>query len=67
MQFTGRNLELVESALSRAVSDVEMTIGSCPDVFEYADDLVELEREKAVYERLLGRVQAALRKEKNEL
>ena len=60
MQFTGKNLELVESALSRAVSDVEMTIGACPDVVEYAEDIADLEQEKRLYLDLWGRVQAAL-------
>lgn len=59
MRFTGKNLELIESALSHAIGDVQMHIGSCPDVFEYADDIEELEREQAKYERLLGRVHAA--------
>lgn len=63
MRFTGKNLELIESALSHAIGDVQMHIGSCPDVFEYADDIEELEREQAKYERLLGRVQTARIKE----
>jgi hypothetical protein len=66
MRFTGKNLELMESALSRAISDVQMTIGSCPDVVEFADDLEFLEREKSLYEQLFGRVQAARTKEHQE-
>jgi hypothetical protein len=66
MRFTGKNLELVLTALSHAVSDVQMHIGSCPDVFEYAEDIAELEIEQAKYERLWRRVNAALLKEREE-
>lgn len=64
MRFTGKNLELVACALSHAISDVQMHIGSCPDVFEYAEELEECEAEKQRFERLLGRVQAAQAKER---
>jgi hypothetical protein len=60
MRFTGRNLELVYAALGHAISDVNMHIGSCPDVFEYADDITQLERERDEYVLLLLRVEKRL-------
>lgn len=63
MQFTGRNLELVGMAVVWAISDVQGQIGSCPDVFTYADDIEELEATKLQLEHLLVRIQKGLAKE----
>lgn len=57
MQISGKNLALVKAALVRAVSDVHMEWGSCPDVREYAEDLVDLEAESARYKALLARIE----------
>lgn len=58
--FTGKSLVLIRDALAGAISDVRMHIGSCPNVFEYAEDLDELEAECAAYQRLLNRVERKL-------
>jgi hypothetical protein len=60
MRFTGKNLELVFRALHHAIGDVNMHIGSCPDVIEYADDIEQLERERDEYVLLLLRVEKRL-------
>ncbi len=62
MTFTGYNLILVRQALGRAIDDIHMEIASCPDVDLYADEIGDLERDKADYERLLKRVDNALAK-----
>lgn len=56
MQFTGKNLQTVVNALHGAISDVQMHIGSCPDVIEYAQDIEDYEAEKEQYQRLLNRI-----------
>ena len=60
MDFTGKNLMLVYEALGLAINEIDYQIGNCPDVYEYADDLVALEAEHepmlslmtSVYKRL---------------
>lgn len=72
MQISGKNLTLVKAALLRAISDVHMEWGSCPDVMEYAEDLADLEAESARYKALLDSIErrelesARLRKEHHE-
>lgn len=63
MTFTGYNLILVRQALGRAIDDIHTEIASCPDVDLYADEIDDLERDKADYERLIKRVDKALAKE----
>lgn len=63
MNFTGYNLILVHQALARAIDDVHREIASCPDVELYSDEIDDLERDKADYERLIKRVDKALAKE----
>lgn len=63
MRFTGKNLELVEQALRRAMDDVDMQMGTCPDVVEYAEDIAQLEQEKTALLKMWGRVDAALDRE----
>ena len=62
MIFTGKNLVLLRHAMDNAVTGIQMHIGSCPDVVD--DDLVELEAEKAQYEKLLARIDSAIQKER---
>lgn len=57
MQFTGRNLELVHAGLLHAISDCRMQIGSCPDVFEYAEDIAILEAQAAEFARLAHNIE----------
>lgn len=72
MQISGKNLELVKAALVRAISDVHMEWGACPDVVEYAEDLRELEAECDRYKALLESIErrelesARLREEHHE-
>ena len=63
MTFTGYNLILVRQALGRAIDDIHAEIASCPNVDLYADEIDDLERDKADYERLIKRVDKALAKE----
>lgn len=51
MNFTGENLMLVYKAFDLAIAEIGYQIGNCPDVYEYADDLVALEAER---ERMLS-------------
>lgn len=62
MNFTGFNLVLVRQALSRAISDVEAEIGSCPDTTLFADEIEDLDRDKYFFQRLLRRVDKAIAK-----
>jgi hypothetical protein len=63
MIFTGRNLRFVRGGIQLAIRDLQNQIVTCPDVFEYAEDLDEIEAEKAVYEKLLARIDRAIAKE----
>ncbi|MCR5894485.1 MULTISPECIES: hypothetical protein [Burkholderia] len=65
MNFTGKNLQLVRDAIDGAISDIQSQIGSCPDVNEYATELDDLEDQKAEFERLRNRVDAAIARENN--
>lgn len=56
MKFTGKNLELVRTALDMALSDIHNGIATCPDVNEYADDLDVLEIEREKIEKLIKRI-----------
>lgn len=63
MKFTGNNLLRIRMAVVWALSDLHSQIGSCPDVFEYAEDIEELEAEIAQLEKLKARIERALVKE----
>lgn len=52
MKFTGKNLALVYEALGLAAAELHNQIATCPDVYEYADHLVELEEQHAEIEKL---------------
>lgn len=56
MQFTGENLVLIREALELAQSELHNQIATCPDVYEYADDIEELESEKRKLKRLMDRI-----------
>ena len=60
MNFTGTNLILVRQALELAIDEVHNQIATCPDVDLYAEEIEDLERDKASYERLLRRVDKVL-------
>lgn len=63
MQFTGRNLKLVLQGLEEACSWLRNEIATCPDVFAYADDIADLERQIAEREKLIARVERAVAEE----
>lgn len=56
MQFTGKNLRLVHDALIDALAEVHNRIAACPDVNEFAEDLLDCEAERKDYQNLLNRV-----------
>lgn len=56
MKFTGHNLQVIAWALNGAINDCFMQIGSCPDVFEYAEYIDSLRADQALYEKLLVRI-----------
>jgi hypothetical protein len=60
MTFTGTNLILVRQALVLAIEHTHNEIATCPDVDLYADEIEDLERDKASYEKLLARVDKSL-------
>lgn len=66
MRITGDNLLLVRMALEGAISDIQTHIGSCPDVNEYAADLLEYEQEKTRFERFARKVDAAIQREQQK-
>lgn len=63
MIFTGKNLRRVHNAIKRAISDIKMEIGMCPDHIKYSDEIDALEEEQAEFEKLLVRVEKAITKE----
>ncbi len=60
MQFTGKNLEIIRSALRLAQEAIDMEIGQCNNVFEYADELEALEYRKAGLAKLAARIDARM-------
>lgn len=64
MQITGRNLQLVYDALDLAIAEAHNMIATCPDVTVYADEIVEYEMQKQKFQRLRGRIERAIAKEK---
>ncbi|MGG2044860.1 hypothetical protein [Burkholderia gladioli] len=63
MNFTGKNLQLIRSAIEGSIADFRMHIASCPDVNEYADDIEAYEREIHKLERLAARIDRSLARE----
>ena len=60
MTFTGINLIHVRRALALAVEHTHHEIATCSDVEIWADEIEELERDKASYEKLLARIDGRL-------
>lgn len=59
MKFTGKNLELVRSSLDLALMEIHNQIATCPDVRAHAEDIQELEKERAAIQRLIDRIDGA--------
>ena len=65
MKFTGHNLEMVKQSIELALAEIHNQIATCPDVNRYAQELEDLEAEKARFQRLLDRVTHNLTKEQS--
>ena len=63
MQFTGKSLLLVREGIELALGQLHNQIATCPNVFEYAEDIEELEEEQEKYRKLLARIDRAIAKE----
>lgn len=63
MIFTGPNLLMVRTGIALALAELHNQIATCPNVFEFADAIDELEQQKRDYENLLDRIDVALAKE----
>lgn len=59
MKFTGRNLQLVRSALDLSLDDIRNQIVTCPDPGAYPAELAELEAMEAEVKSLLKKVDQA--------
>lgn len=60
MKFSGKNLELLRSALDYATSGLRSEIGMCPDVVKYEDAILEAEQEIEQIEKIKARIDKAL-------
>ena len=45
MNFTGKNLLLVRTSIDLAIAELRIQIATCPDVFRFKGDLIEIEEE----------------------
>lgn len=66
MRFTGKNLVWIGYALSLAQDEVHNLIATCPDVKDHANNIAELERDKAQLERMQIAVANAIAKEQEK-
>ena len=60
MSFSGGNLQLVHYALTLAIVELQSEISQCPDVFKYADEIDDLNRQIKKFDRMRKRVDARL-------
>lgn len=60
MSFTGKSLGMVRRGVDLALGELHNQIATCPDVSAHADDIEELELEKAKFQKLLARIDRAL-------
>jgi hypothetical protein len=63
MQFTGENLVLVWRGVDYALAEIHNQIATCPDVFEYAEHIADLEAEQERFRGLKERIERALERE----
>ncbi len=56
MVFSGQTLADLHGIIGMAISEVQMQIGSCPDVNHFADDIEDLEEEKEKLKKLQARI-----------
>lgn len=64
MQITGKSLELVSRACELALQELQNEVGSCPNVYEHADHLEEIEQEEDEIKKFKARVDRAIKREK---
>jgi hypothetical protein len=60
MTFSGNSLRRLRTAVELACSDLRNQINMCPDVYEYSEDIEEIENELWYYEHLLSRIDRKL-------
>ena len=60
LSFTGRSAWIIRDALALAADELQNQIATCPNVVVYADDIDDLEEEKAEILKLLARVDKLL-------
>ena len=65
MKITGKNLVFVRGAIDLAIAEVHNQIATCPDVFEYEEDLDELNKDKERLEKFVARIDKAIAKEQS--
>lgn len=63
MSFSGERLVLVRDAMDGAASDIQMQIGTCPDVNKYEDELEILEAKRIEFLFQRDRIDKKLRRE----
>lgn len=62
MIFTGKNLLRVRRGIDLALDELHNQIATCPDVFEYADDIANIEEDQAEFKKLLAKIDKELSK-----
>jgi hypothetical protein len=60
MTFSNSSLQMVRRGISLACDELHNQIATCPDVNEYAEDIVEYERELDCFKKLLVRIDKKL-------
>lgn len=62
ISFSGRAAWLVRDALALAADELHNQIATCPNVIHYADEIEELEEERAEILKTLARVDRTISK-----
>ncbi len=53
-------MELIRYALDLADKELHNQIATCPDIFEYADDIEDIEEERRTLKKILDRIDKKL-------
>ena len=62
MTFTGKNLLRVRRCIDLALDELHNQIATCPNVFDYADDIADIEEDQAELKKLLAKIDKELSK-----
>ena len=62
MIFTGKNLLRVRRGIDLALDELHNQIATCPNVFDYADDIADIEEDQAEFKKLLAKIDKELSK-----